>query len=197
MTSSIDRIMVGYKSLQAGQEALYKDLHQPAVAVRVFERDERAVALVAGRRASDPCRRTGVMEHASGVVEHAADLGAAGGQVGPGRVDVVCDQVQALHRARRGRGHASAEDDRACRPGRGQLHHAVVGPADVIGVEPPAQRLVEVLGFVHVGDRYHHDLESVVHDLSLPHLVPVLLVSAGLIQAAGAVVIFTVAPRGI
>ena len=71
--------------------------------------------------------RSGVVEHAGGVVEDVADLGAAVGQVGPGRVDVGGDQVQALGRARRGRADPGAEDDRAGRARRGQLYHPVAG----------------------------------------------------------------------
>jgi hypothetical protein len=43
------------------------------------------------------------------------------------------------------------------------LHHPEVLPGGV-GVLAPAQRLIEVLGPVHVSDRYHHDLELEVHD---------------------------------
>src|ERR1700678_1209058 len=66
-------------------------LDQPAVAVWVFEGHERTVARVLRSRASHPVLRTGVVEHPGDVVEDLADLGAAGGQVGPGRVEVGRD----------------------------------------------------------------------------------------------------------
>src|SRR6266851_349542 len=81
-------------------------LDQPAVAVRVAERDERAVALVIRSRAGYP-------PPGPGVVEYLAHLGAAAGELGPGRVDVGDGQLQAVCRARCGRGDPGAEDDRA------------------------------------------------------------------------------------
>ncbi len=45
-------------------------------------------------RSRDPVLGSGVVEHPGGVVEDVADVGAAAGQVGPGRVDVGGDQVR-------------------------------------------------------------------------------------------------------
>jgi hypothetical protein len=53
------------------------------------------------------------MEHATGIMEHLTHLRTVAGQLGPGGVDVVDDQLQSLGRARRGRGEPGAEDDRA------------------------------------------------------------------------------------
>ena len=61
-------------------------------------------------RARDPVPRTG-------VVEHLAGLRVAGGQVGPGGVDVGGDQVQALHRARCGRGDPVPKMTEQAEPG--------------------------------------------------------------------------------
>ena len=43
--------------------------------------------------------------------------------------------------------------------------------AGEIGIHPPPQALVEVLGPIHIGDRQHHDLELHVHDLGFSHFV--------------------------
>ena len=83
------------------------------------------------------------MEDAGHVVERLADLDAPLDQVGARGVDVVDRQLQALERARRGRRQARAEDDRARRPRWRQLHHPVALVDREVGVEPPAQRLVE------------------------------------------------------
>src|SRR6266851_1760607 len=139
-------------------------LDQPAVAVRVAERDERAVALVIRSRAGYPPPGPGVVEYPAGVVEYLAHLGAAAGELGPGRLDVGDGQLQAVSRTRRGRRDPGAEDDRALGGGRGQLHHPEVLTGGAVGIQPPAQRLVEVLGLVHVGHGHHHDLEFHVHD---------------------------------
>jgi hypothetical protein len=75
------------------------------------------------------------------------------------RVDVVDRQDQALNRARLARGDAFAEGDRTRRLGGGELDHPE-GVADGdVGVQPPAEALVEALGPVDVGDGQRHDLE--------------------------------------
>ena len=83
-------------------------LQQPAVAVRVAERGERAVAGAIGRGPADPTARASGSELRARRprVEHLADLGTAGGQLVAGGLDVGDDQVQALRRAGRGRGDA-------------------------------------------------------------------------------------------
>src|SRR5690349_25040335 len=63
-------------------------LDDPAVAVRVTEGDERGVAAALGIRAGHPGLGAGVVEHPARVVEHLADLDAAAGQFGAGRLDV-------------------------------------------------------------------------------------------------------------
>ena len=80
-------------------------LEQPAVAVRVAERGERAVAGVLGRGAADATARAVGLEPSARrrVVEHLADLDAARGELVARGLDVGDDQVQALGRARRGR----------------------------------------------------------------------------------------------
>ena len=116
-------------------------------------------------RASHPSLGPGVVEHPARVMEHLAHLGAAAGQLGAGRLDVSHGELQALGRARRGGGDPGAEDDRALRARRCQLHHPEVRTGGEVGILPPPQRLIEVLGPVHVGDRHHHNLELHVHDL--------------------------------
>jgi len=45
-----------------------------------------------------------------------------------------------------------------------QLHHPEIGTRGEVGILPPPQRHVELLGPVHVGDRHHHNLKFHVHD---------------------------------
>src|ERR1700759_4140335 len=100
-------------SRSAAGQALGDLLDEPAVAVGVTERYERSVALMVRCRPGGPALCPRVVEHAPGVVEHLAYLRAAVSQFGPGGVDVIDDQLQALGRARGGGGKPSAEDDRA------------------------------------------------------------------------------------
>ena len=66
--------------------------------------------------------------------------------------------------AGRSRGDPRAEDDRALGARRRQLDHAEVRARGEVGVQPPPEAAVEVLGPVHVRDRHDHDLELHVHD---------------------------------
>ena len=104
-------------------------LHEPGVPVRIGEGHEGPVAGTVSRRPRDPVRDAGVVEYPAGVVEHLADLHAAAGQVGSGRLDVVDDQVQALCRT----GLGSPGSARAAAPG------PVPDPVCVPG-RPPAGR---------------------------------------------------------
>src|SRR5262249_50919618 len=73
--------------------------------------------------------------------------------------DVGDDQLQTAGRARRGRRHSPAERDRAARTRRRELNDPKLVPADDVGVEPPAQTLVEPLRPIDVRHRDHDDLE--------------------------------------
>src|SRR5271166_5682992 len=75
------------------RQALGDLLEELAVAVRIAERGERAVALTVWGQAGDSSLSSGAVEHPAGVVEHLAHLGAASGELGPGRVDVGDDEV--------------------------------------------------------------------------------------------------------
>jgi len=86
-------------------------LQEPAVAVRVAERQERAVAGALRIRSGNPGVGPAVVEDAAGVVEDLARLGSAPFELVVRGLDVVDDQVQALGRARRLRGDGRAEDD--------------------------------------------------------------------------------------
>jgi hypothetical protein len=114
-------------------------------------------------RAGNPAGGAGVVEHAALVVEHLTDLHAVPGDLIAGRLDVVDDQQELLHRSWcRGR-DPGAEDHRARRARRRQLHDPEVRAGGEVGVQPPPELLVEVPGPVHVGDRQHDDLELHVH----------------------------------
>jgi hypothetical protein len=92
-------------------------LQEPAVAVRVLERGEGAVAGTLRVRARDAFGGSGVVEDAGGVAERSVDLDATSGQLGDGFLDVGDDQVQAVQCPGCGGGDAGAEDDRAFRAG--------------------------------------------------------------------------------
>src|SRR6202011_1881455 len=133
---------------------------QPAVAVRITERSERPVAAMLRIRTADPdpSKQVGLVRarvDAGGVVEHFADLDAAIEQFFAGGLDVGDDQVQALGGAGCRRGDVLAEDDRAPRARRRELDHAEVFTAVVVGVEPPPEPPVELLGAVDI--RYRDD----------------------------------------
>ena len=139
-------------------------LEQPAVAVRITERGERAVAAMLGIRTADPepPKQVGLVRasvHAGGVVEHLADLDAATEQLVAGGLDIGDDQVQALGRAGCRRGDVLAENDRAPGARRRELDHAEVLTAVEVGVEPPPEPPVELLRAVDIRDGDDDDLE--------------------------------------
>jgi len=48
-------------------------------------------------------------------------------------------------------------------PGGVHLYHPGIRAGEEVGIEAPSQRLVEVLGPVHIRDGHHHNLEFHVH----------------------------------
>ena len=92
-------------------------------------------------------------------MEHLAHVGAVGDELGARGLDVGDDEERSLNRARHGRRDPLAEDDRARRAGRCQLHRPPVVTDGEIGVQPPPQALVEALGAIDVGHRNDDDLE--------------------------------------
>ena len=164
-------------------------LKQPTVAVGVAERGKGAVAALLGRESGRPVVCVGVPEaaHGSGrAVEHVAHLHAAGHEVFASFLDVRDDKELGLARARRSRGDVGAELDRARRAGRRELNQANV-VFHPVGVEPPAELLVERLGTVDVRDRDHDDLEPGVDCPGLRRLaagagVALLLTHRGLLE---------------
>ena len=136
-------------------------LEQPAVAVRIAERGERAIAGVVGCGPADSTARAVALELSSRRpgVEHLADLGTAGDELVACSLDVGDDQVEALGRARRGRRDVRAELDRAPRAGRRELDDPEAVIESEIGVQPPPQAPVEALGAIDVGHRNDDDLE--------------------------------------
>src|SRR3984893_17487154 len=89
-------------------------LQQPAVAVGIAERRERAVAAMLGIRTAnpEPPKQVGLVRagvHPTGVVEHLADRDTAAKQLFAGGLDVGDDQVQALGGAGCRRGDVLAE----------------------------------------------------------------------------------------
>src|SRR6185436_2103211 len=69
------------------------------------------------------------------------------------------DQVEALGRAGRHVRQPGAELDRCRRTRRRELDDPVVLPEREVGVEPPAETLVERLRAIDVGDGEERDLE--------------------------------------
>jgi hypothetical protein len=85
-------------------------------------------------------------------MEYFAGVDAASDELGARGFDIVYDEVEACRRAR-------AKLYRTWRARRRELHGArPVGP-DKIGVEPPAQFLVEALGAINVRNRNDRDFE--------------------------------------
>ena len=147
-------------------------LQQPAVAVRVAERGEGAVAGVIGRGAADATARAVGLELSARRpgVEHLADLDTAGGELVARSLDVGDDQVEALGRAGRGRRDVRAELDRAPRAGRRELDDPEAVIEGEVGVEPPPEPPVELLRAVDIrdGDDDHLELHVDVLDARTP-----------------------------
>src|SRR3984885_3091843 len=132
-------------------------LKQPAVAVRIMERGKRTVAPMVRIRTADaePPKKVGLIGTgvlAAGIVEHLTDFDTAIDQLAAGSRYVGDDQVQTLGRTGCRRGDVPSEDDRASRASRRELNHAEVATVVVVGVEPPAEVPVEVLGAINIGD---------------------------------------------
>jgi hypothetical protein len=160
-------------------------LEQPAVAVRITERGERAVAATLGIRTADPeppkqVGLVGAGVHAAGVVENLADLDAASEQLVAGGGDVGDDQVQALGGAGCCGGDILAEDDRASGARRRELNHAEVGTVVIVGVEPPPEAPVELLRAVDIRDGDDDHLE-----LRLDSFVAARVVTTKFVRAYG------------
>ncbi len=116
--------------------------------------------------ARSACLSAGVVEHPAGVMEHLAHLDTTVYQLRPGRLDIGDDELQTFSRARCGRGDPTAEDDRARRARRRQLHDPEAAVTGEIGVQALPQRLIEALGPVYIGHRHYHHFELHVHDRS-------------------------------
>ena len=99
----------------------------------------------------------GAVEGAAGVMEDLAHLDAVSDQLLSGGVEVVHGE-EAVRRARLGRRDSLAEDDRRFRVVRRHLH-GVEAVARDVGVEPPAEILVERLRAIDVRNAEHHDFE--------------------------------------
>src|SRR5262249_16867459 len=97
--------------LAAGQ-TLPDLLEQPAVSVRILERGKREVRAAFRVAPGNARLLAGVVERSAGEMEGLAHVGAAGDQVGPGGIEVLDRQDQALHGPGPGRRDAVAEDDR-------------------------------------------------------------------------------------
>ncbi len=157
-------------------------LQQPAVAVGIAERGERAVAAMLGIRTADPepPKQVGLVRagvHPAAVVERLADRDTAAKQLFAGGLHVGDDQVQALGGAGCRRGDVLAEDDRAPRARRRELDHAEVFTVVVVGVEPPTEPSVELLRAVEIRDGDDDYLKLHVHFRGIAPLSGSLLVA--------------------
>src|SRR5215471_8422018 len=130
-------------------------LDQPHIAVGISERAERPVAGVLGVRAGLPC-----LDRERRAVPDVAGVDAMAGEFVMGRHDVGDDQPP-LGRAWRRRRESQAERDRGGGARGRELDDAKAGQRGVVGVEPPAQALVELLGSVDIG--YGDDIDLEVH----------------------------------
>src|SRR5207253_3972444 len=136
-------------------------LEQPAVAVRIAERGERAIAGMVGCGPADPTARAVTLELSPRRpgVEHLADHRTTDDELVACSLDVGDDEVKALGRARRGRRDVRAELDRTPRAGRRELDYPEAIIESEIGVQPPPQAPVEALGAIDIGHRNDDDLE--------------------------------------
>jgi hypothetical protein len=92
-------------------------------------------------------------------VKHLAHIGAAGDQRSTCRHDVGHDEIESLRRTGCGRGDALTEVDRGRRTRRRKLHDPELVSFGEVGIEPPAEASVELLGAVDVRDRNDDHLE--------------------------------------
>src|SRR3954447_18365836 len=92
-------------------------------------------------------------------VPRLADVRSMPDELVPGGVDVVDGEHQVQPGAGGSRRQALAELDRRWRAGRRELHDTGVRVDREVGVETPAESLVEGLCAVDVGNRQHGDLE--------------------------------------
>src|SRR6266478_3185655 len=139
-------------------------LEQPAIAVRIFERGERAVAAVLGIRAADaaPPKQIGLIRagvHVAAAMENLADLDAASKQLVAGGLDVGNDQVQSLGGAGCRGGDVLAKNDRGRRAGRCELNDPPVVTGSEVGIQPPTQAAVKTLGAIDVRNGDDDDFE--------------------------------------
>src|SRR5215213_5716722 len=132
-------------------------LQQPAIAVRVAERGERAVRAAFRIRTTDWAVQS--------EVEDLAHLDAGGDQSVAGSLNVGDDQVSSLERSGRGRREIPAELDRAPGAERRELDHARAGRRDVL---PPPEPGVELLRAVDIGDGDYDYLELHVNSRDVP-----------------------------
>ena len=95
----------------------------------------------------------------AGDVEHLTHIDTATDELGARRLDVGYHEEQSLCRAWRGRRHPLAEVDRGRRARRRELYAPKMVTDDEVGIEPPAQAAVELLGAIDVRDGNGGDLE--------------------------------------
>src|SRR5262249_50537037 len=129
-------------------------LQQPAVPIRIAKRRKRAVRLVFRRRSADAVRAVGSELRARRPwVEHLADLDPTSVQFPACSLDIGDDQVQALRRARRGRGDLRPELNRTARSGRRELHDPEAVVEGEVRVEPPPEARVKLLRTLDLRNR--------------------------------------------
>src|SRR5581483_11250604 len=116
-------------------------LQQPAVAIRIPERGECAIAPLIRRPPAGSVARSATPKlRAWGRGgEHVTHLRPVCDERAARAVDVRNNQIQRLGRARSGRRDIRAELDRARRPGRCELDHPETVVEGEVGVETPAE----------------------------------------------------------
>ena len=122
-------------------------LDKPCIAVRIVEGEERSIARALEVGAAEPGLRG-----ERRAVPYLARIDATADDFVMGRFDVGDDQPS-CGRARRGRSYSLAERDRAPGPRGRELDYAKVFCRGDVGVEPPTQAFVELLGSLDVGPR--------------------------------------------
>ncbi|CCM77332.1 hypothetical protein BN77_0272 [Rhizobium mesoamericanum STM3625] len=90
-----------------------------------------------------------MMEDAASIMEHLTYVYPALHKLGASHLHVGDDKMETLRGAGYSGCHVLAEDDRTRRPRRGELNDSEIVTRDDVGIEPPAEIGVKLLGTVN------------------------------------------------
>jgi hypothetical protein len=102
---------------------------------------------------------SGMMEYAASIMEHLAHVYPTLRKLGASRLHIGDDKMETLRRTGHGGRHILAEDDRTGRTRGRELNDPEIVVRDDIGVEPPTEIAIKLLGAIDVRDRDDDDLK--------------------------------------